>query len=144
MPQFSIRLIGADKLQVGFNKYAQSVRTITRDDAREAMRRAKQASVSDPAGGPYTVPERGYIRTGNLSASTYLEEDGLSFRIKSEAMRDGRPYSVYVIGSADGYGQAQVHVGYWKPLRESVDEQVEKLLEDLDKDLQDSAEALGL
>ena len=193
MTQISIRLVGADKVQTAFNKYAQSVRTITRDDAlkamerarkrsvsdgpygaytppergyvrtgnlkastyietdglsfrikSEAMRRAKQASVSDPAGGPYTVPERGYIRTGNLSASTYLEEDGLSFRIKSEAMRDGRPYSVYVIGSADGYGQAQVHVGYWKPLRESVDEQVEKLMEDLDKDLQDSAEALGL
>jgi hypothetical protein len=145
MTQLSIRLIGADKLQVGFNKYAQSVRTITREDAREAMRRAKKASVSDPPGGAYSVPERGYIRTMNLSASTYLEEDGLSFRIQSNAVsKRGQPYSKYVIGDADGYGQASVHTGYWTPLRQSVDTEVERLQKDLDEHLQDSAEALGL
>jgi hypothetical protein len=144
MPQFSIRLIGADKLQVGFNRFAQSVRTITRDDAREAMRRAKQRSVSDPPGGAYSVPERGYVRTMNLSASTYLETDGLSTRIISNAMHDGKPYSEYVIGGADGYGQANVHAGYWTPLRTSVDDEVEKLLVDVDEHLQESAEALGL
>lgn len=144
MTTVSIRLVGADKLQIGFNKFAQSVRTITRDDAREAMRRAKKRSVSDPPGGAYSVPERGYLRTGNLSASTYLAEDGLSFRIVSEAVHDGRPYSTYVIGNADGYGQANIHAGYWTPIRQSVDEEIEELVVDIDAHLGESAEALGL
>ena len=145
MTQLSIRLIGADKLQVGFNKYAQSVRTITREDAREAMRRAKKASVSDPPGGAYSVPDRGYVRTMNLSGSTYLEEDGLSFRIQSNAVsKRGDAYSKYVIGDADGYGQAYMHQGYWTPLRQSVDTEVERLQKELDEHLQESAEALGL
>lgn len=145
MPQFSIRLIGDDKLRVGLDRYAVSVRTITREDAREAMRKAKQRSVSDPPGGAYTVPDRGYRRTGNLSASTYLEENGLSFRIKSDAISpEGKAYSVYVIGDGGGYGQASIHQGYWTPLKVSVDEAVEELLIDIDEHLGESAEALGL
>lgn len=144
MPQFSIRLENDDKVRVGLNRWAQAVTRITREDTREAMRRAKARSVSDPTGGPYPVPERGYIRTMNLSASTWLEENGLTVTIKSEAMRDGRPYSGYVVGDASGFGQARIHQGYWTPLRQSVDEAVEELVTDVDAHLGESAEALGL
>ena len=144
MTQLSIRWIGLDTLQVGFNRFVKSVPEITRERNREAMRRAKKRSVSDPPGGAYSVPERGYVRTMNLSASTYLEEDGLSVRIVSNAMRDGRPYSGYVIGDAEGYGQAGIHQGYWTTLRDAVDDEVEELVKDIDEKLSESAEALGL
>lgn len=144
MTQLSIRIIGLDSLQVGFNKYARTVEPLTRDRTREAMRRAKKRSVSDPPGGAYSVPERGYIRTGNLSASTYLQENGLTVTIVSNAVRDGRGYSTYVVGDASGGGQAGIHQGYWTPLRESVDAEVEDLVRDVDEKLGESAEAMGL
>lgn len=142
--QISVRLENDDKVRLGLNKWAQAVERISRDDLRDAMRRAKKRSVSDPAGGPYSVPERGYVRTGNLSASTELIEDGLTFRIESNAMHDGEPYSVYVIGRADGSGQARIHQGWWTPLRTSVDDEIDDLVRDIDADLGQSAEAAGL
>lgn len=144
MTQLSVRLIGADHLQVGFNRYVRTVQPITKEQTLEAMRRAKKRSVSDPSGGPYSVPERGYIRTGNLSASTYLVTDGLSVRIESNAYQDGRAYSTYVVGNADGGGQAYMHKGWWVPLRQSVDDELETLEKDIDAKLGESAEALGL
>lgn len=144
MTQLSIRLENDDKVRTGLNQWAQSVRPITREQMREAMRRAKKRSVSDPPGGAYSVPERGYLRTGNLSASTYLVENGLTVTIVSNAVQDGRGYSRYVIGNADGSGQARIHVGYWTPLRQSVDDEVEDLVRDIDEDLGQSAEAVGL
>ena len=145
MTQLSIRIIGLDKLQIGFNRFAQSVRPLTRELTREAMRRAKKRSVSDPPGGAYSVPERGYLRTGGLSASTYLQENGLTVTIVSNAVsREGRPYSTYVVGNADGYGQANIHQGYWTTLRDAVDDEVEDLVRDIDEKLGESAEATGL
>ena len=48
------------------------------------------------------------------------------------------------VGYADGGGQAQIHRGYWTPLRQSVDEEVEELVVDVDAHLSASAESLGL
>ena len=144
MSQFSLRWIGLDTLQNGMNRFVKSVPEITRERNREAMRKAKKRSVSDPPGGAYSVPERGYVRTMNLSASTYLEEDGLTVRIIVNAMRDGRDYGGYVVGNGDGYGQAGIHQGYWVPMREAVDDEVEDLVRDLDEKLGESAEAFGL
>lgn len=144
MPQLSLRIHGLNELRIGFNRFAQTIKPLTRELTLEAMQRAQKASVSFPSGGAYSVPERGYIRTGNLSASTYIKTDGLTTTLVSEAMRDGRPYSVYVVGDADGYGQAGIHVGYWQTLRRSVDDEVEDLVRDIDEKLGDSAEAAGL
>ena len=142
--QLTVRLENDDKVRTGLNKWAKAVEKITTDDVRAAMKRAKKRSVSDPAGGPYSVPERGYQRTGNLSASTFLVEDGLSFRIESNAMHNGDPYSVFVIGNADGGGQAGIHQGFWVPMRTAVDDEVADLVRDIDADLGESAEAVGL
>ena len=144
MSQFSLRWIGLDTLQNGMNRFVKSVPEITRERNREAMRKAKKRSVSDPPGGAYSVPERGYVRTGNLSASTYLEEDGLTVRIIVNAVRDGRDYGGYVVGNGDGYGQAGIHQGYWVTMRDAVDDEVEDLVRDIDEKLGESAEALGL
>ena len=144
MSQFSLRWIGLDTLQNGMNRFVKSVPEITRERNREAMRKAKKRSVSDPPGGAYSVPERGYVRTMNLSASTYLEEDGLTVRIIVNAVRDGRDYGGYVVGNGDGYGQAGIHQGYWVTMRDAVDDEVEDLVRDIDEKLGESAEALGL
>lgn len=144
MPQFTVRLEGDTQVRAGLNKWAKSVEPITKDDVRAAMKRAKKRSVSDPAGGPYTTPDRGWPRTGNLSASTFLVEDGLSFRIESNAVHDGEEYSAFVIGNAEGRGQAGVHAGFWTPMRTAVDDEVEELVRDIDEHLGESAEAVGL
>ena len=144
MPQWSIRWIGLDTLQVGFNRFVKAIEPLTRERLLLAMERARKRSVSDGPAGAYTPPERGYIRTGNLKASTYIVTDGPSVRIESNAYRDGQPYSTYVVGDGSGYGQARIHQGYWVPLRESVDEEVENLERDIDARLGESAEALGL
>lgn len=144
MSQFSLRWIGLDTLQNGMGRFVKSIPPITRERNKAAMERARKRSVSDGPFGAYTPADRGYVRTGNLKGSTYIEEDGLSVRIFVNAMRDGRDYGGYVVGDGDGYGQAQIHAGYWVPLRQSVDDEIERLLVEIDKDLQDSAEAVGL
>lgn len=145
MPTFSIRLENDDKVRIGLNRWAQAITRITKDDLRETMRLAKKRSVSDPAGGAYSVPERGYVRTGVLSASTYLQENGLSVSIVSNAVsKEGRAYSTYVVGNADGYGQAQIHRDFWTPLRTSVDDGVELLVGKLDDDYGEAARKEGL
>jgi hypothetical protein len=144
MSQFSIRWIGLDTLQVGFNRFVKSIPPITRERNKAAMERARKRSVSDGPFGAYTPAERGYDRTGNLKASTYIETDGPSVRIVVNAVRDGRDYGGYVVGNGDGYGQAGIHQGYWVTMRDAVDDEIEDLVRDIDEHLDESAEALGL
>lgn len=145
MTQVTVRIEGADRLRAGLNRWLTTIQTVTHEIIRAAMERAMHESVPYQGGNSYAVPERGYVRTGNLGSNTLLIQEGLSYRIESHAYnRSGEPYSPHVIGRADGSGQAGVHVGYWTPLREAVDQELDTLTEDLNQAFQDSAEAIGL
>lgn len=145
MPQFSMRVEGLDKVRVGFNKLITTLPVITKAFVKKLMQAAMKQSVPYNGGSSYDVPERGYIRTGNLGKSTYLQESGLTYTIKSNAYSyRGKPYSVYVIGDAQGQGQARVHQGWWTPMRTAIDYQLENALPEADRELQKGVEAAGL
>ena len=120
--QFSIRIVGADTLQIGLGKFAHALGPVSRDATKEAMHRALVETLSG-----YTKPERGYRRTGNLFAGTNVVVEGYTVRLETAAYRRGRDYSTYVVGRGDGTGQSGVHAGYWTPARKAVDAEVERL-----------------
>lgn len=145
MPQFSMRVEGLDKVRVGFNKFVTTLPVITKAVIKKMMLAAMKQSVPFNGGNSYGVPERGYIRTGQLGRVTRLDENGLTYTIKSDAYtRQGKPYSRLVIGDAQGQGQARVHEGWWVPMRTAVDYQLENALPEADRELQKGAEAAGL
>ena len=108
------------------------------------MERARKRSIPWLGGNAYAVPERGYVRTGNLGRSAYIEQDGASTRIRVEAYRNGVEYGKYVVGDAEGQGQAYMHAGWWMKLRDAVDAEIEDMTTEVDTAIQDSAEAIGL
>jgi hypothetical protein len=144
MTTISLRVFGLDKLQIGFNQYAKTVAPICRDTVYAAIQRAVKKSPGYLGGNSYTTPERpgqGYVRTGNLGRSVALEQDGLSSRVNVNS-----GYETYVIGNADGTGQAWMHAGRWPTLRSAVDDEVAKLTSggELDAALGKSAKEAGL
>jgi len=145
MTQITLRSEGADKIRVGLNRYLTTIQRVTKAIVRKTARKAMRRSVPYTGGRSYAVPVRDYKRTGNLGRSTFVIEDGLSFRIESNAVNDrGKPYSTFVIGKADGSGQAKIHDGWWIPLATAVNEELAPLIAELDDELQKSAEAVGL
>lgn len=145
MPQFSVRLEGSDKLRVGFNKFVRTLETVTKAKLKQIMTAAMKRSVPYNGGTSYDVEERSYKRTGNLGRSTWLENTGLTYTIRSDAYNSyGKPYSVYVIGNAMGAGQANIHRGYWTTMRNAIDLEIETVVPEIDRELQNGAEAAGL
>ena len=152
MPTLSVRVVGLDKLQTGFNQYSQAVEPVTRAGAYGALDKATKKSPGYLGGNSYSVPNgdtgpHGTPRTGNLGRSTYLEQDGLSSRLHVDAYSEqGFEYGAKVLGNADGSGQGQAYA-HWPTLRAAVDEQVDILTQaggPLDSDLQDAAGKAGL
>lgn len=139
MPQFSLRLEGDDQVRVGLNKFVKTLPDLTKSILKRVMKAAMRQSVPYNGGNSYDVEERSYVRRGILGRMTTLEENGLTYTVKSNA-----PYSVYVIGNAAGQGQAGVHVGYWTPMRTAVDYQMESIMPEADRELQKGVEAAGL
>lgn len=126
--QASIRWEGLNELRVGFSRLARIVPDITVEGVEEVATRAMKRSVPWNGGSNYSIPERGYTRTGNLGRSTFVERDGYTVTIQSQAYtRHGRPYSRHVIGDGFGEGQAKVHNGIWVPMKKAVDDEVEEL-----------------
>lgn len=142
MSQVTLRLENDDKVRLGLNKWGQSLKPLTRVHLRAAMKRALKVSPAYKGGSAYAITLRGPDeRTGNLGRSTFVVEEGLSVRVRSEAYRDGESYSEFVVGDGDGNGQAWFHVGRWPTLRGAVEAEFEQLVSDLDDDIQASAEA---
>ena len=69
---------------------------------------------------------------------------GLSPRTRVEPYRDGREYGGYVVGNAEGTGQAWMHVGRWTTLRQAVDAEIDGLTGELDGELQRGVGQAGL
>ena len=126
MSTVSLRVIGDDKLQTGFNKFALALAPVTREAAYHALELASKKSPGYLGGNSYIVPESGYVRTGNLGRSVQLEQEGLSSRITVQAYsRKGYEYGHLAVGDAEGGGQAANFAAIgWVLLRKAVDEQI--------------------
>lgn len=107
MTTISIRVTD-ETVRIGLRKVGQGLPDATREELDEFMQEVKKEASGGYAGGnSYAVPETGggYIRTGNYGRSTFVEREGLTYRLKNEAYRDGRVYGKYVGGDASGNGQ---------------------------------------
>lgn len=141
--RISVKITGADNIQVGLRTLARALPGIANDDVENAMELARhEASGWWGGGNSYAVPERSgqaYVRTGAYGSGTYVEQDGASFRLMGEAA-----HTRVVGGDADGRGQAWMHVGRWPVRAVVVRRYAETLTGDIDNRIQESAEAFGL
>lgn len=82
---------------------------------------------------PPKRPKQTYVRTGLLANSWSAEQVAPGkWRINNSAN-----YSQFVVGDAQGHGQAWMHQGRWWLAREVVDGYTDDLTQRLSKDLED-------
>jgi hypothetical protein len=138
--QFSAKLTGADKVQLGIRSLGKALPNVDNDDVEKAMQRAAKVSVPYVGGNEYAVPlpNSGFNgRTGNLGRSVIVYQQGPSHKIKVEAYsRGGFDYTTLVIGDRDGTGQAETNQQRWVTMKDAVDYQLDDLVQTLDKDNQ--------
>lgn len=141
--QITVRLINLDNVILGVRKFGAAIPGVTKKTLRGAMLFAHRTAVANWPGGSvqgYNVPARGtYRRTGRYGASSRVVETATGARLEIAA-----PYAVYVGGDSEGRGQVWFHQGRWPVIREAVEEEVEPLTRQLDRDVQQTVEAVGL
>lgn len=87
----------------------------------DAIVRRMKVYPSAPAGSRYT-------RTYKLQNAWRVSRSATGFTVSANPTgRNGKPYGRYVVGFADGGGQAWMHVGRWNLLRDVTEEEVNKL-----------------
>jgi hypothetical protein len=147
MTQISIKETGLGNIQMGIHKLGPAVVGLAQTDLLETMQGVEKSYWGGEPGG-YSVAERPgqtYQRTTNLRNSTYVMQTGLTVTIVSNAISPhGQPYSRFVLGDANGEGQAWFHQGRWPALATQVEEAADKLVVKLEHDTQDTIEAVGL
>ncbi len=77
---------------------------------------------------PPPPPKSKYVRTYRFKNAWRTSEvpGGIAIR-NAVTDRRGRLYPVYVVGDAEGQGQAQVHAGRWPVFRQVTDDAVQRL-----------------
>ena len=79
---------------------------------------------------PEKLPNQQYVRTYNRYRRTRVEHlSGQSYRLISDPTYKGHSADPYVLGDAEGHGQASIHWGRWTLLRVAVDGSVFHILE---------------
>ena len=102
--QFTLKIVDGQVRQ-SLKSLGEAVPEVTSRDVREAQLSARDEARTYP---PEISPT--YQRTGTYYNSFQVEPtDYASWRLTSDASQNGRPYTVYVGGNAEGYGQARVH-----------------------------------
>lgn len=69
---------------------------------------------------PAELPNQKYVRTGKRYAATKVEKvNNYTYRVVSNPRyKYGNTGNPYVLGDADGLGQARIHAGRWNLLRD--------------------------
>lgn len=121
-PQFSVR-IDDHGVYAGLKKLATTLKPMSQAETDSVIENAKsEVSGYYKGGASYNVPTRPnqtYIRTGNFGRSVFWERIGLTYRVIVSAYnKRGQEYGPYVVGRADGSGQAGIHAGRWPNFRE--------------------------
>ena len=112
--QMSVRVTDHGVYQ-GLRKLGEGLPLVAGDTLWEFMQLVQRKASGGYIGGDtYTdVPTRGYMRTGNYGRSFMVEKNGLTFKLTNATYNDGREYGKLVGGDGYGYGQAEIHVGWW-------------------------------
>ena len=141
--------VSTELVRAGLENLFAEVPKIGRRRIRTVMERAKRRMQEYPPERPgqsktsshpilgTTYQAVRYRRTGNLGSHWAIAETekGSGYTLENTAKRRGKAYGRYVVGGADGSGQAWMHAGRWQLLRDVVDEEVAKLPEQIKDDI---------
>ena len=113
----------------------QRIRTVMERIKRKmqeypAERPGQSTTSSHPIlGTVYSRAPGRYKRTGNLGSHWIIGDSDKQngYTIENTAERKGKKYGKYVVGGANGSGQAWMHKGRWQLLRDVTDDEVAKL-----------------
>lgn len=138
--QTSVRLEGDDKIREGLNRFSAALPDLTREDLRLALEAAKEKIIEYPP----ELPGQRYVRTGNYGRSFTVDLDGLTATLKGSAYQNGKDYTVFVGGNAEGFGQADIHYGRWPVIADEAARAADTLKPVLDDDIQKLAQQEGI
>lgn len=141
--------VSTELVRKGLENLFGEVPQVSRQRIRTVMERAKRRMQEYPPERPgqsktsshpvlgTTYQAVRYRRTGNLGSHWAIgeTEKGSGYTLENTAKRRGKAYGRYVVGRADGTGQAWMHVGRWQLLRDVIDDEVAKLPEQVLKDI---------
>lgn len=107
---------------------------------RTAQRIAKRLRIYPPE-----RPDQKYIRTNTLKDSVEITplSNGYEISVKPVSPK-GVEYGDYVLGDADGNGQAWMHEGIWTPFANVALEEIYKLPDDVVEQLKFTAAEDGI
>lgn len=123
--------VNGELVRKGLQNLSAEIPQIGRQQIRVVMDRIKRRMEEYPA----ERPGQRYKRTGKLFYSWGIDPiENAGYMIKNTARgKNGKMYGHYVVGDAYGTGQAWMHAGRWKLLRDVVDEEVERLPDEIEE-----------
>ena len=137
MPLFTQRVVGSTRVANNLRAAAAASKNTSPITRRWAqMVRAKLKGTKYPP----RRPGQRYKRTGRLANSWKVVAAGKNaWGIENNATgpRGRVPYPSFVVGNAQGKGQAWMHKGRWWKAREIVEGEIPSLREDIEKDIVD-------
>lgn len=114
---------------------------LTQKAIERALKRAKTAVTKYPP----ELPNQRYRRTGRYGRAWGVSQLGMSYTLTGAAIdHNGRDYTRYVGGYADGSGQAAIHAGRWVLGAEAVDNELAPMVAEVEGDLSDLARQEGM
>jgi hypothetical protein len=135
MTQLSISVTGAEIVRQGLQNLSAEIPQI----GRLGIYRTAQAIVRRMKEYPPPPPMSTYVRTGTLGGGWTITPNTNGYTI-----RNGTPYTKYVVGNAYGLEQAWMHQGRWQLQRDVTEDEVSKLPEELIREISLAARRLGL
>lgn len=146
----------AEIVRQGLQDLAAEIPKIGRQGIRTVMERIKRKMQEYPAERAgqsvrqvhavlgYTIVAKRYRRTGNLGSHWAIEPLKNGYAIENTAQFKGRRYGRYVVGDAYGTGQAWMHKGRWKLMRDVVEEELQELPREIEDTIEMVARREGL
>lgn len=135
MTQLSISVKNAELVRKGLQDLSAEIPKIGRLQIyRTAQNIVRRMKVYPPE-----RPGQIYIRTGTLGAGWEITSNANGYTIRNDT-----PYTKWVVGNAYGLEQAWMHQGRWNLQRDVTDEEVQKLPEEIEKEISMTARRVGL
>lgn len=140
--QLTTTITNAGNVKLGIRKIGRAIPKLTRRRLESWLRVVMKMSVPYNGGTSYSIPFRGYERTGELGRRTRVESGENSTGVYGKIVSDAK-HSVYVIGNSEGEGQAEIHSGIWQKMRDVTDREIVSLLNEMEGDMSDAIRMSG-
>lgn len=140
MPSLTIRVVNAKLVQKNLQDLHAEIPRISQDHITKAADRiVKQMRRYPPA-----RPGSKYIRTYRLRDSWKVVKSSKGATIKGDPINRGTHYGTFVVGDAEGEGQAWMHVGTWLLFRDVADYEMTRLPDAVERSIRFYAQSKGL